>query len=82
MYVGKPDSKVERQKKLLKGFEKVFIPAARSTELMIPVLLEDLRYYDVDKYGWVLEEGKYQVMVGPSSVEENLQKTNVELKIC
>ncbi len=30
VYVGKPDSKVERQKKLLKGFEKVFIPVGQS----------------------------------------------------
>jgi beta-glucosidase len=73
VYVGKPDSKVERQKKLLKGFEKVFIPAGQSTQVSITVLLDDLHYYDVNKHSWVLEEGKYQVMVGPSSAENGLR---------
>jgi len=81
VYVGKPDSKVERQKKLLKGFEKVFIPAGQSTQVTIPVLLDDLRYYDVENHSWVLEEGEYQMLVGACSAEENLQKTNVNLKI-
>jgi beta-glucosidase len=67
VYVSKPDSRVERQKKLLKGFGKVFVPTGQSLEVTIPVMLDDLRYYDVDKHGWVMEEGKYQVMVGGSS---------------
>jgi beta-glucosidase len=81
VYVGKPDSKVERQKKLLKGFKKILIPAGQSVRVSIPVLLEDLRYYDIETKKWVLEEGEYQVMVGPSSAEENLQKTEIEIKI-
>ncbi|MBE0688483.1 MAG: glycoside hydrolase family 3 C-terminal domain-containing protein, partial [Anaerolineaceae bacterium] len=81
VYVSKPDSKVERQKKLMKGFEKVFIPAGQKVEVIIPLLLEDLRYYDVNKPGWVLEEGEYQIMVGPGSAEENLQNSEVDIKI-
>jgi beta-glucosidase len=74
VYVSKPDSKVEGQKKLLKGFEKVFIPAGQSSVVRIPVLLDDLRYYDVDKHGWELEEGEYQVMVGEDSKESGQLK--------
>lgn len=77
VYVGKPDSKVERQKKLLKGFEKVFIPAGHSAQVVIPVLLDDLRYYDVATKKWVLEEGEYLILVGSGSAEENFQKTKI-----
>lgn len=69
VHVGKPDSKVERQKKLLKGFEKVFIPAGQDKQVSISVLLDDLRYYDGETKSWVLEEGEYQIMVGGSSAE-------------
>ncbi len=79
VYVGKPDSKVERQKKLLKGFQKVFIPAGQHVEVTIPVLLEDLRYYAVEEQGWVLEEGEYLVLVGSSSEESGLLKDKISI---
>jgi len=72
VYVGKPDSKVERQKKLLKGYKKILIPVGQSVRVSIPVLLDDLRYYDVETKQWVLEEGEYHIMVGGSSEESNL----------
>ncbi len=73
VYVGKPDSKVERQNKLLKGFEKAFIPAGESARVSIPVLLDDLRYYDVETQQWVLEDGDYLVKVGGGSEERGLR---------
>ncbi len=79
VYVGKPDSKVERQKKLLKGFQKVFLPAGQHVEVTIPVLLEDLRYYAVKEQAWVLEEGKYLVLVGSSSEESGLLKDKISI---
>jgi beta-glucosidase len=79
VYVGKPDSKVERQKKLLKGFEKVFVPVRQSAQVSIPVLLDDLQYYDVNKPGWVLEEGEYQIMVGCSSSDDHLFNQSISV---
>ncbi|MDO9084929.1 MAG: glycoside hydrolase family 3 C-terminal domain-containing protein [Anaerolineaceae bacterium] len=79
VYVGKPDSKVERQKKLLKGFEKILIPAGQSTRVSIPVLLDELRYYNNETKKWVLEEGQYLVMVGGSSEESGLLKDMTRL---
>lgn len=80
VYVGKPDSKVERQKKLLKGFEKVFIPAGQDKQVSISVMLDDLRYYDSETKSWVLEEGAYQIMVGGSSVETDLLSVKIIYK--
>ncbi len=79
VYVGMPGSKVDRQKKLLKGFQKVFIPAGQQVEVNIPVLLEDLRYYAVEEQGWVLEEGEYLVMAGGSSEESGLMKDKISI---
>ena len=79
VYVGMEDSQVERQKKLLKGFEKVTIPAGATAEVTIAIPLAELRYYDAAQKQWLLEPGTYQVLVGPSSDERTLLKTSIEL---
>jgi beta-glucosidase len=79
VYIGIEDSHIERQVKLLKGFEKVFIPAGATAEVTIAIPVAELRYYDVAQKQWLLEPGAYQVLVGPSSDERALLKTSVEL---
>ncbi len=78
-YVGKVDSTIDRQKKLLKGFKKVFIRAGETVDVTITIPIADLRYYSLSEKSWVLEPGTYEALVGPSSAEETLLKTNVEL---
>ncbi len=77
VYIGITDSQVERQVKLLKGFEKVAIPASTSVDVTISIPLEELRYYNPRVKGWRLEAGTYQVWVGPSSDERSLLKTTI-----
>ncbi len=72
VYVGMENSKIERQRKLLKGFEKVWIPAGESVEVTIPVQIDELRYYDVGERQWRLEPGTYTFMVGPDSARASL----------
>jgi beta-glucosidase len=79
VYIGVADSHIERQKKLLKGFEKVPIPAGASVEVMVTIPLDELCYYDVEQKRWLLGPGTYQVMAGPSSDEAVLLKTSVKL---
>jgi beta-glucosidase len=79
VYVGLPNSKVERQMKLLKGFEKVTIPAGEVREVTILIPLVELRYYDPTARQWLLEPGIYQVMVGPSSDEATMLKQSLEI---
>jgi len=74
VYVGMDGSRVERQKKLLKGFEKVAIPAGATVEVKIAIPLDELRYYDVQQEQWCLEPGPYRVMAGPSSDDAGLQE--------
>ena len=78
-YVGMENSRVERQKKLLKGFEKVAIPAGGTATVEIAIPLDELRYYDAQAKQWRLEPGVYRVMVGPSSDEAALLETSIEI---
>ena len=47
VYVGMENPRVERQKKLLKGFEKVAIRAGETADVTISIPLDELRYYDM-----------------------------------
>lgn len=79
VYVGMENSRVERQKKLLKGFEKVAIPAGGTAQVKIAIPLDELRYYDAQAKQWRLEPGVYRVMVGPSSDDATLLETSIEI---
>ncbi len=79
VYVGMENSKVERQKKLLKGFGKMAIQTGESVKVTISVLVDDLRYYSNEEKKWILEPGTYIFMVGPSSDDESLMKTHLDL---
>lgn len=79
VYVGMDNSAVERQKKLLKGFEKVAIPAGGTKMVEIAIPLDELRYYDAQAKQWRLEPGVYRVMVGPSADDAALLETSVEI---
>jgi beta-glucosidase len=71
--------RVDRQKKLLKGFAKVALAAGASADVSIEVPLAELRYYDEQEQGWRFEPGVYQVLVGSSSDDGSLLGAVVEL---
>lgn len=81
VYFGMENSVVERQAKLLKGFEKVFIRAGETVDVGISISLDELRYYSVEEKHWVLESGDYNFLVGPDSSEASCLNTSLELKI-
>ena len=57
VYVGIKQSAVDRQKKLLKGFKKVYLEPGQSTTVSIPVDLDELRYFSNEQRKWVFEPG-------------------------
>lgn len=79
VYIGMLDSKIDRQKKLLKGFDKVGIESGDSMMVTISVAKDNLRYYDMEESQWILEPGTYCVMVGPHSGDDSLLKTSLVL---
>jgi beta-glucosidase len=79
VYVGKKQSAVDRQKKLLKGFKKAYLEPGQSTTVSIPVDLDELRYFSNEQRKWILEPGIYSFYVGSSANEADLQVKEVEI---
>ncbi len=80
VYVAKPDSAVDRPKKLLRGFQRVSLLPGESTTVAIVVQVQDLRYYDSEQKTWVLEPGDYSFLVGNSSNQDCLQEAVVTIE--
>ena len=72
VYIGKPDSKVKRALKELKGFEKVVVPKGTSKKISIDIPINTLAFYDESRSEWNLERGTYVLFVGSAS--DNISK--------
>ena len=75
LYVGKPDAKVFRPAKELKGFAKVFLKAGESKTVTIPLDDKAFRYFNVKTNQFEVEGGEYQIMVGASAADIKLTGT-------
>lgn len=75
LYVGKPDAKVFRPAKELKGFAKVFLKAGESKTVTIPLDDKAFRYFNVKTNQFEVEGGEYQIMVGASVADIRLTGT-------
>jgi beta-glucosidase len=72
VYLSKPDSVVPRPPLELAGFAKAHLTAGQSARLEIPLVLPE-----VWQDGWRLEAGRYEVLVGASSVDLRLRASIV-----
>ncbi len=79
MYIRDLVSSVTRPVKELKGFQKVFLKPGEKKTVEIEITPESLAFYNIDmKY--VVEPGDFEVMVGTSSRDSDLQKTILQVK--
>lgn len=67
VYVGKPDSKVERAAKELKGFARIEIEAGETQVASISIGVDALSYYNESISDWTLEKGEYLLYIGNAS---------------
>lgn len=75
LYVGKPDGKIFRPAKELKGFTKVYLAPGESKTVTVAFDDKTFRYFNVNTNGWEVEEGEYTLMVGASSADIKLTAT-------
>ena len=75
VYVGRPNSQIERPKYELKGFERVSLAANASQIVSVNIPISSLRHWDETKNDWALEKGSAQILVGTSSVDLPLETT-------
>ncbi|PJJ47726.1 glycoside hydrolase family 3 C-terminal domain-containing protein [Hymenobacter chitinivorans] len=67
VYVHDDQAAVKRPEKELKGFDKVFLKPGESKTVTVNLDTNAFQYYDESKKQWVLEPGKFDVLVGSSS---------------
>ena len=66
LYIRDLVGSVTRPVKELKGFQKVFLKKGESREVVFPITVEDLRFYNSDLKR-IYEPGEFRVFVGGSS---------------
>ncbi|MHA1483005.1 MAG: fibronectin type III-like domain-contianing protein, partial [Candidatus Heimdallarchaeaceae archaeon] len=67
-------SSVDRPKRELVGFEKVFLEPNETQIVPIKIKGKDLAFYDVTSDGWNLEKGDFILHIGSSSRELHLEE--------
>lgn len=72
LYIGFDGSSVEREHKLLKGFERISLKPGESKRVSLRCPFDKLKYYDPATNTWRLESMEYQVYMGYSSDENDL----------
>jgi len=73
MYIRDLVSSVTRPIKELKGFNKVWLESGESKTISIPITPKLLAFFDIDM-NYVVEPGEFEIMIGNSSKESDLQK--------
>jgi len=67
VYVGDPQSSVERPKRELKGFAKVHLNPGETKEVSIKLDKRSFSFWSIEKNDWEVEPGDFVVEVGNSS---------------
>jgi len=78
VYVSDPESALPSPLKELKGFVKVSLKAGESKKVQVTLDKRALQYYDLGKKQWVLEPGKFEILVGSAS-DKMLLRQEVKL---
>ncbi|MCC8044831.1 MAG: glycoside hydrolase family 3 C-terminal domain-containing protein [Clostridiales bacterium] len=79
LYVGCPHSDVERPARTLCGFQRVTLAAGQKQRVSLSCPVEKLSYYNEETQKFELEYTDYEVYIGTSEAEEDLQKGTIRL---
>lgn len=74
MYIRDKFSSVTRPVKELKGFKKIWLEPGESKVVSLPITKKSLAFYDINM-NYRVEPGEFEIMVGSSSRDKDLQKT-------
>ena len=75
LYVREQEPRVVRPEKELKAFAKVALQPGEEKTLSFELGERDFSYYDVMRKEWVVNSGKFEILVGASSQELRLRQT-------
>lgn len=68
-YVSDLKSSILRPIKELKGFKKVCIKPGETAKVKYEIKPEDLQFFDDSIHKWVVESGKFELLIGSSSTD-------------
>jgi beta-glucosidase len=77
LYIGRPDSKIRKFVRELKGFARVSLEPDETRTVEIPIRIPDLKVWDTGRNAWVTERTTYKVEVGPNAGDLPLSGTFV-----
>ena len=69
LYVSYPESQVEHPKRQLKAFERVFIAAGETRDVILEVALSDLTWWSPSRHAFLPEQGPICFSIGASSAD-------------
>lgn len=76
LYIRDKVSSVTRPVKELKGFRKISLKPGEQQTVTLEITPDSLAFYDV-KMNYTVEPGEFEIMVGSSSRDEDLQKVTL-----
>lgn len=79
IYIGAPKTSVYKPKKELRYFDKISLNVNEEKEVNVKINLDDLKYYDIYKNKFILEDGSYTVYVS-KDVSNHLLKESIYIK--
>jgi beta-glucosidase len=79
MYIRDKISSVTRPVKELKGFQRISLNPGETKTVKIEITPDKLAYHNIDM-DWVVEPGEFEIMVGSSSRDSDLQKVILNVK--
>lgn len=72
LYVHRIDATIEWPFKELKAFERISLKVGESKTITLSIPVEQLKYWNEEKYGWELEHGEIELLLGSSSTDIRL----------
>jgi beta-glucosidase len=68
LFIAYPGSQDEKKSiKQLKGFYRVHLEAGQTKQILLPLRINDLRFFDTGTNTWKTEPGAVEIMVGSSA---------------
>lgn len=73
LYTGKPDGKVQRPIRELRGFTKIDLEPGEEKVVVFELSKDDFTYFNPTRNAWTQEEGLHMVLIGASSRDIRLE---------
>jgi beta-glucosidase len=80
LYIADKSSKDPRPIKDLRGFSRIHLEPGEQKTVEFSIDLKDLSYWNIDKHSYVPTLGQYDVFVGSSSADKDLNRISLNVK--